>query len=68
MIASSIASAYPSPTSVEFLKDYRQVVMHRIAVTQETIKATEQKMQRGIDPELTRIFNVGAKTLIDLYA
>lgn len=60
-------SAYPSPTSAEFVQDYRQIVQLRMKVGQESAKSHEDKVQRNIDPELSEIFNKEAKTVIDLY-
>jgi hypothetical protein len=68
MIQNSSASAYPSPLSPEMLKDYHQLLNQRIAATEQVIKSSNEKMQKNIDPELTKIFNTGAKSLIDLYA
>lgn len=68
MINNHLASAYSSPTSAEFVKDYSQLVETRIRVGQESAKSHEDKIQRNIDPELVEIFNKEAKTTIDLYA
>lgn len=68
MITNHLASAYSSPTSAEFVKDYREIVDTRIQVTQESAKSHEEKIQRNIDPELVEIFNKDAKSVIDLYA
>lgn len=68
MIQNNISRAYPTPHSSEMLMDYKQGVTQRIATTQQTIKSTEEKIQKTIDPELTKVFNIGVKTLIDLYA
>lgn len=68
MITNNMASAYPSTTSLTFLQDYVEITKTRIRITQESAKSSEDKIQLNIDPKLTRIFNIRAKTLIDLYA
>ena len=68
MITNHLASAYSSPTSAEFVKDYREIIDNRIKVTEVSAKSHEDKIQRNIDPELTEIFNKDAKSIIDLYA
>ncbi|MDH5183926.1 MAG: hypothetical protein OEX12_08565 [Gammaproteobacteria bacterium] len=68
MISNHLGSAYPSPTSAEFVQDYQELVKTRMKITQQSAKSYEDKIQRNIDPKLTEIFNQEAKTAIDLYA
>ena len=68
MITNHTLQAYSSPLSSEFVKDYKEIVTTRLRVTQQSVKASEEKIQRTIDPELTEIFNKGASSAIDLYA
>jgi hypothetical protein len=68
MIQSSHASAYPSPFSTEMLKDYQQHITQRVATTEQVVRSSEDKIQKNIDPELTKPFDIEVKTLVDIYA
>ncbi|MBD3671659.1 MAG: hypothetical protein HUJ29_12890 [Gammaproteobacteria bacterium] len=68
MIAPSTGNAYPSPTSPQMLEDYAALVKQRLAMTQSAAKAQQDKAQKTLDPEITKIFQNPAKTVIDLYA
>lgn len=64
----SPTAAYSSPLSHQQLIDVANMQRDRIKITQDSILSIEDKIQKNLDPETTRIFNIRAKTLIDLFA
>lgn len=66
MIDNTGSAGYSSPYSLQFLQDYKQAVVQRIAVTQENIALTKETIQKNIDPELLKVFNAGS--VVDIFA
>ncbi len=67
MIKSS-APSYASPLSHQHLIEIADLQRQRVKMTQDAALSIETKIQKNLDPELTRVFNIRAKTLIDLFA
>jgi hypothetical protein len=64
----SPTAAYPSPLSHQQLIDIANMQRDRIKITQDSVVSIEDKIQKNLNPEVSQLFNIRAKTLIDLFA
>lgn len=69
MIKNNAAVAtYSSPVSHQHLIDVANHQRQLIKMTQDDILSIEDKIQKNLAPETSQMFNIRAKTLIDLFA